>query len=501
MARALIREEVSRRDEQGVFLAPADLAPPGHEIVVTWNNVSGATTAELETAAVRIFPVLVEQPLPDLPVRSEGNEKVVTVPGSLRLASVTLVGLKRPGGSDLRTAKDLVSAGVRLVASIPGPGGWNPLCSVPPASARGLLPQSLTGAAFTDRTLRFPFSLQTASLKLSLVTGDFPEEFSPVTMELGTVNGVAQLPPRNVEVVGPDETVLWQFPNELLPDTPPVDVDLRVSLENAVKAALPTGSPLVAAFHVRATAPAQAVVRRLPVRGALIRAFPGVFQHVLTGDPIALALGGALAEEVPTSVAADLTVKYEGIRVLETISDPAPTSSGGVNGTIVGAQPVLRMFPPAALEGIRVARVGVIGRAPQPCEISLQLVQLPQGTAIGPPSVLILEAETSIRTIWGEVPHRLPLNGPVGLTVRANHGRFFWVTAEQPLVRIAIDDPDPAGRPLLLGNQPVVTMTETATHLEAVRFTPAIFRHTAPMLASNLFLTVDVSDLTLRYQR
>jgi hypothetical protein len=80
-------------------------------------------------------------------------------------------------------------------------------------------------------------------------------------------------------------------------------------------------------------------------------------------------------------------------------------------------------------------------------------------------------------------------------------GRFFWAGAERPLVRVAIHDPDPAGRPLLLGTTTLQAVQAQEQHLPGFVLPAAAFRKTAPLLRSDLFLTVDLSDLTLRYAR
>jgi hypothetical protein len=120
---------------------------------------------------------------------------------------------------------------------------------------------------------------------------------------------------------------------------------------------------------------------------------------------------------------------------------------------------------------------------------------------MGPPAVLKLAADNGIRTRWADVPKGVALKGPAGLRVRANRGRFFWASGDEPLVRVAIYDPDPAGRPLFLAASRLKEIAQKASHEPAFRFPPAAFRGVAPALQSNLFLTVDISDLTLRYAR
>jgi hypothetical protein len=114
---------------------------------------------------------------------------------------------------------------------------------------------------------------------------------------------------------------------------------------------------------------------------------------------------------------------------------------------------------------------------------------------------LTLTPDNEIHTRWVEVPAGVTLSGPLGLRVRANRGRFFWVTREQPLARLAIHDPNPGARPLFIGTTRLKEIVETSSHEPAFRFPVAAFRDVEPALRSELFLTVDISDLTLRYAR
>jgi hypothetical protein len=86
--------------------------------------------------------------------------------------------------------------------------------------------------------------------------------------------------------------------------------------------------------------------------------------------------------------------------------------------------------------------------------------------------------------------------------VRATKGRFFWVSREQPLIRIAVFDLDPAGRTLSLGGTKVQEVNDDQTHLPGFSFPASVFKNSARLMwDSSLFLKVDVSDLTLRYPR
>ena len=55
--------------------------------------------------------------------------------------------------------------------------------------------------------------------------------------------------------------------------------------------------------------------------------------------------------ETPTTATADLVVKYDGIRLLATVTDQPPAGTGGISGAIVDDGGVIREFPPQALTG------------------------------------------------------------------------------------------------------------------------------------------------------
>jgi hypothetical protein len=115
--------------------------------------------------------------------------------------------------------------------------------------------------------------------------------------------------------------------------------------------------------------------------------------------------------------------------------------------------------------------------------------------------VLSLRASPLIDLHWASVPAGLNLDGPVGLRARANRGRFFWAAAgDHPAVLVAIRDADPGGRPLQIGSTSVPVAAAVVEHAK-FSFPAAAFRGTFPLLSSPLFLTVEVSDLTLRYSR
>jgi hypothetical protein len=349
-------------------------------------------------------------------------------------------------------------------------------------------------------------------LRLSLAIKPYPEEFQEQPFTLERVSGVAAVSPTDLQLVDASGTVLWAFPGEYPSSNPPFEFDLRVNLEPALNAALASSpdQPLDVTFRLQGKAPSKAGFSFSGAPGSLVRDFPDtpIMTVTLEGDPVVLPIGDQLADETPSSVTADLTVTYSGIRILEELSDALP--SGAIGGFVVTDQPLARAYPPEALTTVALARIGIIGRVPlgvTECELSVQIVtmmgDLP-GDALGAPGVIKLAAANEVRTHWIDLPAERDLSrGNIGVTVRANRGRFLWASANgHPLLKLAIYDPDPGGRPLRLNGAPVHEVTTAdESHNPARTFTPALFRSQPPTFDSALFLTVDMSDLTLRYAR
>lgn len=502
--------------DQAVTAPPqsVDIAPPGHPIDVAWSAVPGATGVEVTSASVLIGPDTFPEAFDgELSVSAAGDYyRIVTIPDGERVAQLTLEGLeKNVAGTwiGVSSSADLETDGHRLAVSIQDARWeWIPLYTVPQVYARGILPPMFGGAGLQDGVLTLPGEFRAAKLRLSIVKNAVPEDFATLPIQLDRVLGEAVFLSRNLELVDPHDELVWEFPGEMTANVPPVEVDLRTACESAFKAALAAGESLEVTFHLRGDEPGKAGFTFQGVEGALVRAFPGVVRTELTGNSVNLALidqlaGVPLADEQPTSVVADLTVRYDGLRLLPSVRDAVPVHNG-VDGVIVTDQPVVRALPEDALGGFPAARAGLIGRAPEPCELSVQLVDMSTGipgAPLGPPGVVTLQPSMAIDTIWVDLPEADAPGVAVGVSARANQGRFFWVAGPDPLLRLAVRDPNPGGRPLLLAGHQILLVAEQETHIPAFNLPPAAFQSSLPLLESNLFLTVDLSDLVLRYQR
>jgi hypothetical protein len=489
-----------------LFLAPSvPIGGDGHRLTVTWANASGATDVEVTHARLTVTPSVAEEVHADVDVRADGAGWSIAVPPGRRVRAIGLQGFKQPGGDRLRNS---LPAGMRLTVAFPpaaGSGFDTPRFAVPAVARNHAVPPTLTGATFSNGTIQLVPAVAGSRVRLALVTGENPASFVDQATELGSVQLTTHTAARQARVEGPDGTVLWQVP-EFDPAAPPAEIDLRQAIAAAFTSQLQTGSPLVAEVRLRAEAPAEARPSFAGASGFVVRREEGVVRTVVEGDPQPLVLAGPLAAETPSSVVGDLTIRYEGIRVLDPVSDPLPSPAAPVNGVVVGNEGVVRAFPPRAFDVWPPARIGVYGRAPEACELAIELVELVgdlPGTPVGPPAVLRVPAGAALQTWWAPVQADVPGDRAVGVRLRANAGRFFWVCRPDgpPLVRVAVHDPDPGGRELRLGEVVIARVEEPETHTREVAFPPAVFRDAAPVFRSDLFVTVDCSDLTLRYAR
>ena len=479
-----------------VLAAPVDVGPPGAPLTVSWLPVAGATDVEVDPAVATISPAVVESALGVLPLAPSELGWLVTVPNGARIRALTLTNLTLDDGSPSSGGP----AGRHLTIALVDAAGRTaaPVCAVPPVPQRGLLPPSLTGASYADNVLTLP-DLTAAKLRINLVTNDFPEQYVPMAMGLESVAATAAVLPRDLKLQEPDgTTTLWAFPGEWPAQSPSATPDMRLSIRRLFQAAIKAGQPLAAVFRLSGQAGGMVYLSFAPPAGALLRAFPGSLSTVLAGDPMPLPLAGPdLADETPSQVSADLTVTYAGLRVAEDISDTRPVA-GDVAGVIVGADPVMRGFPPRAFEEHPLARVGLIGRAPEDCELSVRFADA-SGARLGKPGVVKVSPSTVIGTAWADLP-AMP-DGAIAISVVATKGRFLWASGTVPLTRFVVRDPDPGSRAVTLAGVAVARINQNKQTWKLASLPPAAFRATVPALASPLFGSVVLSNLTLRYAR
>lgn len=419
----------------------------GASLAAAWAPVAGATAAVVDAAPLQIGRAQTVESSGELGVEANGNARIVSLPAGAVVRALTL------GGLDL--------LGRRLVVALPSATGWEaPQFAVPAVNPRGALPPSLTGASLHRNVLSLP-DVRADKLRLTAVTGDFPEEFGEQPFTLGTVSAQLLRTARDVTVKDAAHVTLWAFPGEL-PAADPPPQDLRTAVQAAFADRLAAGQAPSLTFTVGAASPGRVGCSFPTPRGALERVAPAPVGATLVGEPAALDPGSpALPAERPSAVRADLRVAYAGLRLLEQPRDPVPPPHKTAAGRVVeGTDAVRRALPPELFASFAPGRLSLAGRSPGGCTLSVTLEAAGGGRAPLAPAVSIdVPAADTFALVHAELA---PLAAPVtaaAIAVRTTAGRFLWAGEPEPAVQIAVRDPDPGGRPIRLAGRPWLSCT------------------------------------------
>jgi len=515
------RELVARLDDSPLLAAfiAVDVGPAGIMFPVRWNPALGATRAEVDRASISLAPAVLAEPMQVAAVALSGDEHTLSIPAGKRLKAIRLDGLETTDSAGIAlplTSHANLSGDRRLTISPYNAGQVGPpLFAIPAVRADGQLPASLRGASFDGSvvTLLDP-GLDARRVRVTIVSGGAPQDFSLQSMKLRTASIATHVWPRDLTLTAPDGSTLWKMPGEWNPDSPGAEVDLRVPLKTAIEKWLNDGRTGVIdlALSVKSSNACRASVKLSAVKGSLVRTFSGVTRVTLAGEPAPLVFADPLplANETPSTAHADVAIRYDGLRVLSFASDDPVAARAEVSGVVITDQQVFRPLHHDVGMELSGGKIGLIGRAAAgtTCELSVQVHAQAAGqapVAIADPSILTLEPDLTLRTRWVDVPELRSTRDPLTLSVRANRGTFYWAMREAPLVRLAVRDPDPGGREVRLGGRAWARVNTGTIPVAGQSLPGAAFVGAAgasmPMLESELFLTVDLSDLTLRYAR
>jgi hypothetical protein len=478
-----------------------DVAAPGHELAFSWDGAAGANSVAVTAASLMLRHAAVEETVGAQPV----SDGVITIPEGKRVASLTLAMTIKDDLSKDVPPKDVPyvpSTTNPLVITVSPDGGpfGAPSYAVPDLPANGVFPPTMTGASFANGVLTLP-NVAARKLRLSVGRSGFPNDGGTIPASITCTGARLVTWPRDLTLTDEEGTTLWELPGEMQP-ADVVSIDLRNAAETLLKKKI-GNAPLGGTFRLQGKGKAGAAFQK--PRGSVVRTFSGVVSTELEGDAVPLALAPPPITPAPSRAIADLTVTYRALRVLDTVSSPVPAQAGGIAGIVVGSEPVLRAFPSQALNGLTIARIGIIGRAPVDCELVAEFFDNSSGApgaALAGAAAAVLTASGVVKTIWLDVPPHDTLDVPVVLSLRTNHGRFLWAVGPAPLVRVAVPDPDPAGRTVNLAGRAVLPVTATnEIHAPASSIDVAAFAG-APLIADSLlFVSFDVSDLRLEYDR
>jgi hypothetical protein len=493
----------------GIMVLPAlvDVPAAGLEFPFDWGTVlPGTDRLELDPITVDVQADAADDfggyPLGELATELKDGRLVVKVPSGRQLRALNLTGLKSDNVA-LNSGAD-VNEGRRLVVSLPDPrGGWAaPIVSVPPVKKQGAIPQTLTGASFAGGVLRLPDL--TGPIRVAVVKGVTPDKFEELALTVGKVIGWAAPTPVDLTLTGPDGTTLWNW-SGAMPGGVAQRPDVTVAVSSAVEALRAAGSPITGSLTLTSKFPSKVRFAVSDVAGDLIRDLPGTITVELAGEPVPLPLATPLPQAVPSTVVADVKVTYRGQRMAD-VSDPLPPV-GAHRGIVVRQDRVLRVLPPLALRDERVSRIGLIGFCPEPTALLVRLVPAVTTSepgpvaALGTPGTATVDASTAVGVIWVDLPEPIHVDVPVAIEVSAGSGVVYWVSDPEPLIRIVVVDPDPGGRPVVLGGTTLLTVDQPTVGAQRAALPAPAFGSEAPVLASALFCTVELTDGELRYPR
>lgn len=466
----------------GTGVALAD----GFTVDVDWGSVEGMNDVRVDSAALSVTRTTdVEVTASDWTKTAIGTTAFDVTVDAPRVHALVLEGLKSGGGNELKNEGELRARGLRLVVSLPG---QMPLFTAPAVEAHGVMPPSFTGATYDGGVLTLP-DLAAGKVRLSLVKTAFPTEPAPQPISLSKVSGVGATVTTDLVLTESTGEVVWRIDGEM--PIVSTTVDLRLLIEKTLKANAKAKPPQPLKTSFTLTGKGKAVVSLAAPTGAVIRRVPGILTTELAGEAIPLAVPPPFATDLPSRAITGVTIRYHEIRLLEQFVDAVPAQAGGIAGIVVGDAPVLRKLPPHALDECRVAKIALVGRPPVDCELVVQLVHADTGAAVTQPAAATLTASAATSLVWLDIPEHEPINMPVSVVARTNHGRFLWAASPEPLLRIAIHDPDPSELPVFIGGSDARQKTLAG----------AQFASKPPLVESLLFATVDVADLALEYDR
>lgn len=464
--------------------AAVRLGPADHAIAVTWRPVAGATGVRVTRATVTVDPATGGTGR-DLGVGAAARVRqqaidVTSPEPAAPVRSLVIPNLTRHEGDAAIPVTGSGSLGAHRLVVRPVVGGQAqaPVVAVPALDAAGMRPALLTGGSLSGSRLTLP-DLPGGRFQVSLCTGGSPEDFTPQTISCGDVRVCAAPGPVGLHVLGPDGAEVFALAGPL---TAAVTVDLRAALERylGAHAAHPTGTVLL-----RVDGPGDARVS-FTATGVVERRVPARLDVTVEGEPADVVLPPPSPGRSPTRTRATVTVTHAGL-ALHPLSDAVPTAAGVLAGPVVRDTAVLRELPPAALAGLALRRVAVVGRPFTECDLTLDVLgrtatrtALPAATGPARP-----------RVVWFDLGEDVEVDRPVRVSLTATRGTFGWVAAPDPLVRFAVVTA-PEGHTVRVGERPV-PLTGRETTL-AVELGAPPWR-----VATDQFCTVSLAETVLEF--
>ncbi|MGH9138926.1 MAG: hypothetical protein ACRD0G_18090 [Acidimicrobiales bacterium] len=445
-----------------VLAEPVDVTPSGHEATISWRGVAGATGVRIDRARVTVHPTTSGVGR-RLGVAAAGHSDVTDIdvvspaPGTL-VRSITISDLQvHEEGRDEPRRVDTEGLGSFRLVLAPNVNGavQAPTIAVPALASRNALPAQLTGGSLAGSVLSLP-DVTGDRFRVTVVTGDAPEDFVPERITHGDVVVHAAPGPVGLHVVGPDGSELYARGGPL---TVGETVDVSAALQRHLGAAATElggpGDALTAAISVRSDQRGQASVN-LDVSGVIERKIGERLSVECTGGPVTIDVPAPHPGRAARHTVADITVTHHGA-ALHPLSSQLPIADAALGGPVVRDVAVVRRLPPQALAGEQLARVGVVGWPLAGCDLSLSV--LGQTAAVTDAAAPAGRRDPSV--VWFVFPDPILVNAPVELALTATRGAFGWIADPDPLVRLAVAA-QPAGRGVTVGGNTVsLTGAET----------------------------------------
>ncbi len=484
------------------------LEKPGYPIDVNWAMVPGVQSAEISSGSLTIGPAGIDRIVETEFSNSNNKHFIIEFNTPISVSKVILHNMRYESNpeefSPIPNSSTIQGLSYRLVLSVAdSAGSFTPFYSVPSVPAREMLPSSLLGGSYEMYTLTMT-PVITTGIRLSLVVGDFPEDFVPQTFFVDDITVYGQFGSKDCAIVDHDGEPLWSFPGELPLQTPPSEVKFAIQLQTALNEKIEKDEKLSVSFHIEGSDNTKAKLWSKPIQGFLLHTFSGITTTTLSGEQTLIENMKELPDEQPHSVIGGLTIAYGGIRLCENLMDSIPSTIGGINGTILATDPIIRVVPSFVLDSKPLARVAIVGRAPVDCSLALTIVELKNGQP-GQPfhqelSVQITASE-KYTFIWFDIEEFDHTGSEIAISLRCIEGRFFWVEEDDYLVRVAVYDDDPPQTPVSVNGIALTSVGKDTVHIPAFDFPTGPFKNGGPYVESLLFCTVDFSDLIVRYVR
>lgn len=492
---------------QGAVLAFAQAVKvdaSGLQLNVNWPNIAGATSVELESASLTLSPnhTALGPSLGSFTGKSETTELDITLPAPRLVRSIKLNDFEvNFDGEYTRVRNQSDLGGYRIAVALwEGDRFGAPVVSVPPTSTRGAIPPLLTGGSFSNSVLYLP-DLQASKIRLMVVENGVPEDFTPIQFSVSSAVVRAAPYPSDMELLNFEDSPVWGLPG---PYKDASSIDLKQAVTQGLDKALESGSPLSTHVTLKASVEGHLYHYGLNTKGQVLRKFEEKVKLSLEGGGKLLDLPGpALASTAPFKVTADVTLKHKGMR-LHPLSDSLPEVLGYFQGPVVGVDPVVREWPREAFLDETLKRIGLFGHAPEETELSIRLMALSEGGGVTPlndqwGAATVTPNNGKSDLVWIDLPDYGPIGQAVALEVKSTRGRFYWVENGAPITRVAVaHSPQPEDK-IDIGSTPV-EFTGMETQYLAMGLGAGSFQSAPPLVKSDQFTDVVLTNLTLRYR-